>query len=129
MELDGDFFFIRSIEGEDDKATRHKLLYYAWLLSYDNGPVSPSETQEFLPPSGREKSNRKYMAHLCINICFFFFIIYYLDINRYLFLSSIASESDSGSGLMFLINLLAGILSVYPNVYIPLDLLLQFMTS
>ena len=29
MELDGDFFFIRSIEGEDDKARRHKLLYYA----------------------------------------------------------------------------------------------------
>ena len=63
------------------------------------------------------------------NQFFFFFIIYYFDINRYLFLSSIASESDSGSGLMFLINLLAGILSVYPNVYIPLDLLLQFMTS
>lgn len=40
-------------------------------------------------------------------------------------------ESDwvSGSGLMFLINLPGRILSVCPNVYIPWDLLLQFMTS
>ena len=29
LQLDRDFFFIRSIEGEDDRATRHKLLYYA----------------------------------------------------------------------------------------------------
>ena len=84
-------------------------------------------------PAGRNQNI--WLTAVCIvllpfiNIWFFFFIIYYLDINRYLFLSSIASESDSGSGLMFLINLLAGILSVYPNVYIPLDLLLQFMTS
>ena len=33
--LDGKFFFIRSIEGEDDRATVAQAVYYAWLLSSD----------------------------------------------------------------------------------------------
>ena len=109
------------------------MLDYCLMTMAQCHPVRHRNSSDL--PVRREKSNRKYITAVCIvllpfiNIWFFFFIIYYLDINRYLFLSSIASESDSGSGLMFLINLLAGILSVYPNVYIPLDLLLQFMTS